>query len=174
MKYVIWGAGVWGKRIKKLLKNYSVDAFIDNNKSCIGKVLMGCPVISLEEYIKIYSDHIIIIAIWSECAVKSIEIELNQKGIYQYVALLRCPSEIIYPSNACNIPFELMLTENRISITDKIAIDGITLFSLLLYEYLLKNKCDVSFISNDEQIEMKLKDIDGTYNFLLKDIACSR
>ena len=54
MRYLIWGAGTWGRSLYRCLKVHDCEvvAFIDNDPKKIGKTFEDMPIISFEEYKK--------------------------------------------------------------------------------------------------------------------------
>ena len=84
MKYVIWGAGLRGRRLLSHLKSDDVIAFVDRNDQKVGGYFCGKEVISLEEYAGLYRDTILIIAHTFEK--KAVE-ELKSLGIGSFMCL---------------------------------------------------------------------------------------
>ncbi len=92
MKIVLWGAGIRGKRLVKLLEPGMVLAIIDNDQNKIGTQYIECPIISLEEYIKHYSNYFILISVLRP---EDIIQQLEQRGIHSYFDTLNCPFEML-------------------------------------------------------------------------------
>lgn len=90
MKYVIYGAGYRGRKAYNYIGSEKVVAFIDINKEKQGKEYCGKPVISIEEYIKMYFTCFIII---TPVCINNIEKILEKHNIYQYCNLSGMPSE---------------------------------------------------------------------------------
>lgn len=92
MKYVIWGAGLRGRRLFRHLKKDDVVAFVDKSTEKIGSCFCGKKVISLEEYIgnKKFCETILVIAHTFEQ--KAVD-ELETHGIKRYMKLSDCPGE---------------------------------------------------------------------------------
>lgn len=61
-KYIIWGAGAWGKKAAKLLYD-KVEFFADRNETIVGTTIEGIKVISVEEMKNISLNYKICIAV---------------------------------------------------------------------------------------------------------------
>ena len=130
MKYVIWGAGLRGKRLFYHLRSEDVLAFVDKNVEKEGKMFCGKEIISLEKYISNYSMAIIIIAHVFED--ESVE-ELKEKGINRYMKSSDCPGEF----QEENIRFYLNdYIKNIVSASVSYGIYGCTVYSLEVYRWL--------------------------------------
>lgn len=92
MRYVIWGAGLRGRRLFGHMKSDDVIAFVDKSPEKIGSCFCGKQVVSLEEYItnKKFSGTILVIAHTFE---QSAVDELEKSGIKSYMKLSDCPGE---------------------------------------------------------------------------------
>lgn len=66
-RYIIWGAGYWGRTICAMLKDAGriVEAFIDRNSNLHDRDILGCRVISFQEFCCNYKSNNLIIALWS-------------------------------------------------------------------------------------------------------------
>ena len=91
MKIVIWGVGTWGKRIFHRLRPGEVVAFIDNDLDKIGSNYEGISIISLEQYIRDYSNYFILI---SPIRHEDIIHQLTENKIYSFFEATNCPVEI--------------------------------------------------------------------------------
>lgn len=91
MKIVIWGAGVRGKRLVRLLEPGTVIALIDNDPNKIETRYLNYPIISLEEYLENYAKYFIVISL-----VRPGDIihQLEERGVHSYFDTLNCPFEI--------------------------------------------------------------------------------
>ena len=95
MKVVIWGAGVRAKRLFYHLEEEMVIAFVDQDKNRIGSTYLNKEIISIDTYIKSYSNFPIIISFIGEN--EAIRI-LQDRGINNYFLLSDCPAEFQEPS----------------------------------------------------------------------------
>lgn len=79
--FVIWGAGIWGKRLSYILKDSHVKLhyIVDINISKCGGIINGCEIISVDEFDKIRNGFKIIIAIKNDS--ESIVEELQKRGL---------------------------------------------------------------------------------------------
>jgi hypothetical protein len=150
-KFIIWGAGVLGEYLCNCLGKDRIIAFIDNNKLRIGEKYCDKAIISFDEYKNNYSDYFIII---SPRNYKEIEDILKENRIYQYFILDECPHEI--PYNNKKIQLREFLSD-EIKENQYIAIYGVTLFSVLLYELLINEKNKKIFFILDKKEKEKLK-----------------
>ena len=142
MKFVIWGAGYYGKIIIKILGTARIKAVIDTDEKKVGAKLFKIPIISIDEYLRHYKDYIIIICVRNNVDIISM---LNNYHVTWYISALELPPRIL---EECYIPFNELNISNY-ALDCRIGIYGITLYGLLLYEYLLKNGyANIFFISD--------------------------
>lgn len=168
MRYVVWGIGVRGKMLLKCLRNEKIEAIIDSNSDIIGTFYQGIPIISFHEYCAKYQDCFIIIS--STDFAGEIIAYLKENNINQYFDVTRSPREL--PSYEDALPFDEMLTGAGISCgTQLIALWGINLFSVLLYDFLKANKTQVCFVDVTEQklLAEEIKKRDASYKFIQLD-----
>ena len=90
MKFIIWGAGVRGRRVRYFLEDRAV-AYIDANTTMQGKEKDGLPILSFEDYIAErdgrYQDAWIIISPRSTNFIESIVRTLDAHGVIRYFHL---------------------------------------------------------------------------------------
>ena len=172
VKYVIWGAGTWGKRLVRCLKIYKheVVAFIDSNK--YGETYDKIPIISLDEYKDKYSQYMIIIAIFSKETAELIKELLNKNNITTYLNMRENPWDLFFQYEGKTFPFDEALEKVKSIIENKIiTISSINLFGLFLYDYLKKTNVNVLLIeeenfNNNVQLPEKFK---KAYKFISED-----
>ena len=153
MKYIIWGAGIRGKRLFGHLKDENVIAFLDLDKSKQGSICCGKQVIDLETYKNDYMSFPIIITFSHE--IEGINI-LQKNGLSQYFLLSECPGELQAPVMQTDLVDYVIGT---IDFHKKIGIKGYTLYAVFLYEK-IQEKCDFQpFLVVDEKISNDLKTI---------------
>lgn len=126
MKLFIWGAGDKGKRIFGHLKSEDVVAFVDGDLDKIGGKYLGKQVISLEEYIKTYKEHLILIAHADEQ--RAIEY-LHSRDVHNFFVLSDCAAELQEPS-VRNYLHEYVV--DYLSNREGYIIYGLTLYSILI------------------------------------------
>lgn len=134
MKIIIWGAGEMGRRVAAYLDRKNIVAFIDSNIDVIGTQYLGIPVISLDEYKADYSKVPILITPLAE---EEIEKILICRGINFYFRLSDCPSEF------SNVEYTQTLEKfsmEQIKGEEKFVIYGCTLFTIVLNQWIRKNK----------------------------------
>ena len=134
MKIVIWGAGDMGRRVIPYLDKESIVAFIDNNTDKIGTWYFGIPIISIDEYEAKYNKIPILITPLAE---EEIENVLINKGVGFYFRLSDCPSEF---SNVEYTPVLEKFSISQITEDKKFVIYGSTLFTIVLNQWVKKNK----------------------------------
>lgn len=133
MKYVIYGAGFRGKNFCDYIGTNDILAFIDLDKEKQGKEYCGRPVISLEEYLKMYDFcYIIVTPGYSN----SIEDKLVEYNIYQTSNLFDMPVEF---SGYGNCEFEDCYGGIKQNYSEPFYLYGLNAFGLLMYDYLSSN-----------------------------------
>ena len=91
LKYIIWGAGSYGRMAIAAVGKENTIAFLDSDENKIGKSYCGKKIISFEQYRSEYRNYILLIAIRESDAC----IEILQKyGIYTYLKYKDIPSEL--------------------------------------------------------------------------------
>lgn len=134
MKIIIWGAGEMGQRVVPYLGKVNIVAFIDSNKEKIGTLYLEIPIISLDEYESKYNEIPILITPLSE---EEIENVLVNRGIRFYFKLSDLPSEF------SNVEYTSVLEKYSISQImedEEFVIYGSTLFTIILNQWIKKNK----------------------------------
>lgn len=129
-KYIIWGAGIIGKRVCKLIGDVKVAAFIDSAEEKWGKQFCGKEIINLEKYHKQYSNYKIIIACTKEDEIANV---LNSKGIRNYYRLQDCPGEFQQPAFGGKLE---VFVKNYISPDKSYIICGNTLYSAMVSNWI--------------------------------------
>ncbi|WP_294146316.1 6-hydroxymethylpterin diphosphokinase MptE-like protein [uncultured Selenomonas sp.] len=90
MRFIVWGAGVRGRRVRYFLGNRAA-AYIDANPPMQGKILDGLSILSFEDYLLgrdgLYRDAWIIISPRSTDFIESIARELDAHGVVKYFRL---------------------------------------------------------------------------------------
>lgn len=138
MKYILWGAGLRGKHALQMLGSANVLAFVDGNAERWGETFCGKKVLSFEQALEQFPEGIYII---TPMVADGIEEQLRQKDIYARFFLDEPPMEFAFVDDTKDL-FEIY----PLSISEKnCGIYGITIFSLLLYEY-LKKKYDIEIV----------------------------
>lgn len=133
IKFVIWGAGIRGKRLLFHLRKENTVAFVDTDEEKVGKYVDGVAVISLDEFIKISSNVCTVISTHEEEIVPFLE----EKGINNYFLLSDCPEDFI-SSNPRDILLNHIIYE--MDSTRTYMIYGNSLFSILLFQRALENR----------------------------------
>lgn len=134
MKIVIWGAGDMGQRVISYLGTDNVVAYIDSDIEKVGTLYKGISVISIDEYIEKYNKFPILI---SALDCEEIEVVLKEKDITFYYKLSECPSEF------SNVEYSSILEDfcmNQIAEDTEYVIYGESLFTIVLNEWIKKNK----------------------------------
>ncbi|WP_026658270.1 6-hydroxymethylpterin diphosphokinase MptE-like protein [Butyrivibrio sp. AC2005] len=151
-EFVIFGAGVRAKRIVKILGIDRVIAFVDNYPS--SHDLFNKPVISIEDYLNHYNDYILVI---SPMICGDIISLVEVKGIKHYLVYSECPSEFIHDiqldSNIKKIKDYVIEKGNSM---DRILVYGESLFSIVVYEWLIESGARTELNICDEDTERKV------------------
>ncbi len=164
MKYVIWGAGLRGRRLLSHLKSDDVIAFVDRNDQKVGGYFCGKEVISLEEYAGLYRDTILIIAHTFEK--KAVE-ELKALGIGSFMCLSDCPGELQGDSTGLYL---LKYVKRNVNSTDIYGIWGCTVYGLEVYSWLedIGNKQSYIIIPEGTDAEIVQLMKKNGYRFILE------
>lgn len=134
MKIIVWGAGDMGQRVIPYIGRENIIAFIDSDMNKIGTKYHGIFVISLDEYENRYNNIPILITPLVEDEIENI---LINRGITFYFKLSDCPSEF------SNVEYTDILEHfavNQIVESKRFVIYGSTLFSIVLNQWIKKNK----------------------------------
>lgn len=167
LQFVIWGCGYRGKMLLKCIAKERISAFIDSDVKKQGTCFEDIPIISYETYLEKFVSCFVIVAPSLSVSVKeNIINRLENDGVNRYFLLERCPMELPYYEN--ELPFgEMLELSNVLDKGKQIAIAGINLFSVFLYEYMKNKGFDIHLYASDS--EMKVVDEikkDSTYSFL--------
>ena len=155
MKIFIWGCGIRGRRFVQFVGKENVIAFIDSNSSLYGTFISDIPVISFEEYLSKKEQGLLVVTPLHDYEICR---KLKKARVYKYTSLNDEPNEITFADESFTfdeIPFLQTLSKQRI------AIYGMTYFSLMLKEYLFKYGVnDVEIISHRGPLGDKNGDFD--------------
>lgn len=162
MKYILWGAGKRGRRALSLLGTEKVVAFIDSNLEKVGEMYLNKPVISMEQAIDKYEDCIIIIT--PHGSSEQIADLLEQNNFYNYFKLVDCPLGVSLDDESQDVfsVYNFKYTESVYGI------NGITWFSLVLYDYLKRQDTEVVLISQEGIKSSLLEVISKEYDILFQ------
>lgn len=139
MRYLLFGAGEKGARALEVIGSDRVVAFVDSNINRLGSKYCGKKIIDFEQALAEYKNCIYVIT--PEQGKKEIAEKLEKKGIYTFFYFDECPMGITYSLEARKV-FELYPIKLGFKCC---ALYGITLFSLLLYEY-LQRECNMEVV----------------------------
>lgn len=145
MKYILWGAGRRGRRALEIIGEEKVAAFIDRNPDKIGKMFLDKEILSLEKAMQLYPDCMYVIT--PEAGEEEMESLLEQRGIEARLRFDECPMGITYAYEKTPL-FDLYPVEPK---GKNCGLYGITLFSILLYDYWKNNyHVDVTLVPEKE------------------------
>lgn len=131
-KIIVWGTGDRGKTAAEIFGTDRINAFIDSDPQKIGKFFYNKPIIDFETYKFNYSKHPILVSIVLENDIIKI---LKEEQIF-YFSYNECPPELMgYGWKNAKKHLDLFSLCKK-----KVAVYGHTLYSLLVYEYLIKHK----------------------------------
>lgn len=143
IKFVVWGAGDRGHIAAEIFGTDRVAAFIDSDPKKIGATFYGKPIIDFTCYKTNYSDHAILISLAMEQTITKF---LDNENIF-FFQYNECPPELIGYGwqRARKYVDRLHICEK------KTAIYGHTLYSVLVYEYLVNagRECSGLIFSHD-------------------------
>lgn len=161
MKICIWGAGDKGKRIFQHMEPKDILCFVDSDKKKIGSDYLGKKVISVEQYIRDYSDHFILLSHMER--VEEIEKRMHIK-IKNYFYLSDCPGELQEPNVRSLLRNYI---ENYLNDRDDYALYGFSLYSLFIDRWIfnLCGKHPYIIFSKDVDV-MRRKEIQREFPLL--------
>ncbi len=139
MKVVVWGVGIKGKRLYHILPKHSIIAYIDTNSEYRGKCFQGIPIITFEEYLEKYQDILIIVSPHKSNGILQ---ELNKQNVSKYFLLSDEPSDM-HSLNQYDLE---MLFEKVFVKKKKYLVQFSNFFSLVLFEFLMKNNYTAKLI----------------------------
>lgn len=85
-KWIVFGAGAFGREIYYYYGKDNIAFFVDNNQDRVGDLFFGKEIISFKQYCKVYSQYHTVIAVRQY---QSIERQLLEKGITEYTIYLK-------------------------------------------------------------------------------------
>lgn len=169
MKFVLWGCGVRGKLLLSTMEKNRVMAFVDSNPKLLGSDYNGIPIVSMATYLRNYADCFVIITttVFRDEILK----ELKKNRVEKIFDLQRCPIELT--SYGKVLPYEeIILRMKPIKSTDIIVLAGLTLFSVFIYDHLVKKGIiNVFFLTipYEEKLASVIKKSFSKYKFLSRD-----
>lgn len=170
MRYVIWGAGLRGRRLFGHLKSDDVIAFVDKSTEKIGSCFCGKQVVSLEEYItnKEFSGTMLVIAHTFE---QSAADELEMRGIKCYMKLSDCPGEFQEENTRPFLSDYIKRITNR---NKTYGIWGNTVYALEVYSWLAEIGNMHSYLIIDENLSSEMTRFleQSDYNTIYKNEVC--
>lgn len=132
IKFVIWGAGAWGKRAFNAIGEKDVKAFIDSDTKKVGTIYCGKEVIDISQYTIKYADCILLIANghFEECC--SV---LREKNINTFLLYKDVPGELfnIYTVGYNELKDYVL---NMCEEDELYSIKGISFYSLVVYNWI--------------------------------------
>lgn len=140
MKYVIWGCGFRGKTVINILKEKRVAAFVDSNEELHGSTYCGIPIISFDEFLLSYSAYPVIVA--SRFFEDEIMEQLKLNNIIGAFTFSREWAQI----ECLLVQLPIVQTIKRYKVSENLAIYGVSLLGLILYDLLLENGFEVSLV----------------------------
>lgn len=160
MNYIIWGAGMRGERAYSLIGKDKIVAFIDRSKT--GETFKEKPVLTLDETRKRFPKAVYIITPMASTA--SIMKKLDDEGIYAKFALDEAPMEYAFVDDEKKL-FDLypIKLEKRSCI-----LYGLTVFTILFYEYLEKNGIEVSICLSEQEKNVWYNLLAGEFKIVME------
>ncbi len=134
-QYVLWGAGEVCKNFLRSMKGFDFVAIIDSDKNLWGTQFEGIDIINLDTYKEKYSNIFIIV---TPITCYQIINTLEYNNIKKYFILSDCPMEC---ASNYKIEFPNFFSVQEITKNTKVAIYGLTLFSMAVYRFLESKGC---------------------------------
>lgn len=131
MKYVVWGAAYRGMVIRETLGDDRIVAFIDSDEEKVGTTYYDKPVISYEQYKEKYLEYAILIGITYNERVAKV---LDADNMFYFCIEDCVPEYMGYGWRRA----EKVMKDIAIDIPSNVAIYGMSLYSVLVYEELMK------------------------------------
>lgn len=144
MKYIVWGAGHFGKIALRVLGKEKILYFVDRDESMIGESLGGIPIRSVNEIDK-NSHNIILITPYDY--ENEIMTELEEKGIHQYLPFSEHPFGLDLEEEVDSIGY----IKKSSPMGERIFIYGVNWFNIFLYDYFCSSGKDVAFFWDQQE-----------------------
>lgn len=151
VKYVIWGAGEYGRRAFNAVGREYVQAFMDSNPQKAGSLYCGKKIIDFNQFMRDYSKCVILIANkqFEECSKF-----LEEHNIYTYLKFQNIPNELFSYVGRND------LKQYVLNIVKKDLLYGIkslSLYSLIVYHWIKEKKMCVQLIIDRRISEQMLE-----------------
>lgn len=134
VKYVIWGAGEYGRRAFNAVGKEYVEAFMDSNPQKAGSLYCDKKIIDFNQFIRDYSKCLILIANkqFGECCEF-----LEEHNIYTYIKFQNIPNELFsYVGRNELKQYVLNIVKKDLLY----GIKGLSLYSLIVYYWIKEKK----------------------------------
>lgn len=144
IKYVIWGAGIIGKKAFNAIGEKNVEAFVDSDAQKVGESYCCKRIIDLDQYIEQYSDCLLLIAIkkYGECCKI-----LEEHQIYSFVIYKDIPSELRTMVGYQELKAHILNTADQNNIC---GIKGMGAYSLIVYDWIRVTGKQIQLIINKD------------------------
>lgn len=141
MKYVVWGCGIMGIHLISMLgETQRVVAIVESNKELHGSTYRGIPIISFDEFLLSYSEHpVIVTPLYFEDEVME---QLKFKNVIGAFSFPRERAQV----ESLLVQFPIDQTLKRYKDSDKLAIYGVSLLGIILYDLFSENGFEVSLV----------------------------
>lgn len=141
MKYVIWGCGLKGQHVIDMLRGtQSIVAIVESNRELQGTMFQGIPIVSFDEFLLSYSAYPVIVT--PSCHEDEIMKQLKLNNI---IVAFPYPKEWAQVE-ALLVRFPINETLKRYHDNKNLAIYGVSLLGLILYDLFLENGFEVSLM----------------------------
>lgn len=157
VKYVIWGAGEYGRRAFNAVGKEYVEAFMDSNPQKAGSLYCDKKIIDFNQFIRDYSKCLILIANkqFGECCEF-----LEEHNIYTYIKFQNIPNELFsYVGRNELKQYVLNIVKKDLLY----GIKGLSLYSLIVYYWIKEKKICVQLIIN-RKISKQVLELLDLYN----------
>lgn len=141
MKYVVWGCGRIGSRVVRMMGEMRrIVAIVEGDKKLQGSTYCGIPIISFEEFLLNFSEYPVIVTPF--CHEDEIMEQLKLKNIIGAFSFIKERG----PVESLLVQLSIDQTLKRYQGTDNLAIYGVSLLGLILYDLFLENGFKVSLV----------------------------
>lgn len=153
MEFVIWGAGVRGRRLMRFLGKDRVVAFIDKRPEIQDTFYDGVPIVSFEKYLSSYLNYYVVVT--PIIGKDRILYELRGANVAKFMLLSDCPD------NFCDYDYEVLMGKMLSSVNEgDVVLYGINLYALLVTKYLSRHNIKVTLLPNvDDNNEILRNDL---------------
>lgn len=149
IKYVIWGAGEYGRHAFNAVGEEYVEAFLDSNIQKVGTLYCNKEIIDFKQFINHYLKCVLLVANKQveECCKVA-----EEHNIYTYIKYENVPSELFSDVGRSELKQYILSRVNKGSLY---GIKGLSFYSLIVYFWMKENNTNALLIVN-RNISLKM------------------